>query len=53
MSCLIKYICYETSQAKSKLSWLLYYHREVDHDIYGTFDIWWADMLRSHVLERL
>lgn len=52
MKKIIKYICYETNQCMTKLGWMFYYNREIDHNIYGTFNLWWADMMRSHVLER-
>lgn len=46
------FTCYETNQTFPKAIWKLIYYKDIDHKEYPTFNMWWYDMLRSHVLEK-
>lgn len=45
------YTCYETDQTMTKAEWQGYYNNNIDYTEYPDFDIWWADMMKSGVLE--
>lgn len=49
------FTCYETKQTMTGHEWFLEYcaSDDIDYDEYPSFDIWWADMRKSGVIEEV